>query len=124
VIEMRYIALVDVPDLGSGNTARRRYAVLVEDRETIVVASRLPGEIEAVTELQFKLADAEQLARDCLAGERRAVTMPGLVRRLSAFALVLSRVCHAANAFQHIEGWHDSGDPDDRAEAEGDGPVA
>jgi hypothetical protein len=122
VKERRFIALVDVPDAASGNTARRRIAGLLDDRETVVVASFLAGEGEAVTENSFTLSELDQLARDVLSGERRAITSPALARKLSAFALVLSRVSHAANAFNTIEGFdgRDLRHPGDRPTAAGD----
>lgn len=109
--------LVNVPDIGSGNTARHRIAGLLSpDCEILVVASALAGEEGAKVELTAPLADLERLALAVFSGERRAVTEPGLARKLSAFALVLSRVCHAANAFQRLEVFTDD---DGQAQAAG-----
>ena len=119
---MMALILAEVPDLISGNTARRRFAALAEDRETIAVAAGQAGDAYAEREHELSHGDAQKLAEAVLSGDRRAVTTPGLARKLSAFALVLFRVCRAANALQHIEGFDDGfgGHPDDREAATGD----
>lgn len=99
--------IVDVPDTASGDTSRRRIAGLLDDRETLFVAAMIAGADQASIELTAKLAELQQLAEDVLSGEPRAKTAPGLARKLSAFALVLFRVCHAANAFNTIGGFDD-----------------
>ncbi len=119
---IRFTVIAAVPDIASGNTARQRLAGLAADRETVVVASQLAGEETAEAELTFTLGEAGALCAAVLSGDRRAGTTPGLARKLSAFALVMFRVCSAANALQHIEGF--DGYPDDRETAPHDADPA
>ncbi len=100
----------------------RRVAGMLDDRETVAIAVMKAGETVATTEFQFKLGDVAQLAEQCLAGNSRALTTPGLARILSASLAVLFRVAHAAGAFQQ-HGDFDGGDAGylgDQPEAGGD----
>lgn len=84
--------LVDVPDRHSRDTVRLRVAGLLPDGETIAVASMQAGDRTAVSELEFALGETLSLAEACLAGDQRALTTPGLTRRLSATLAILFRV--------------------------------
>lgn len=92
----------------------RRVVGLLDDRETVAIAQMVAGEPVAQTELSFRLTDAQRLAEAVLAGDRRAMTTPGLARMLSATAALLFRVSHAAGAFQTIEELY--GDADHRGD--------
>lgn len=115
---------VDVGNLAAGtgpNGHFRRVAGLLDDRETVVVATMVAGQGQCNAELAFALADAVRLAEAVLAGDRRAMTTPGLARTLSATAALLFRVSLAAGALQKQEGF--DGDADysgDRSETAGD----
>ncbi len=115
---------IDVANLASEagpNGHFRRVAGLLDDRETVAIATMVAGQHVAETELSFRLTDALRLAEAVLAGDRRAMTTPGLARTLSATAALLFRVSHAAGAFQTFEGF--DGDADhrgDRGEEAGD----
>lgn len=120
----RVVIHVSVPDFASGDMRLHRMAGLLSNLETIVVATAPADADQVAAELTFTISDAVKLAEAVLGGERRAVTTPGLARRLSAFALVLFRVCHAANALQNIGGFDERDDGGDRATAAGDEPDA
>lgn len=89
--------LVDVADAQSRDTTRRRVAGLVDD-ETIAIATMMAGDRTAVGELEFSLSDMVRLSEGCLSGSQRALTTPGLARKLSATVAVLFRVAVAAGA--------------------------
>lgn len=115
----------DVPNLAAGAGDKghfRRVAGVLSDRETLGVATLTAGDANGDLELSFSLAHAGRLADACLAGDRRALTTPGLARMLSATVAVLLRVSHAAGAFQTIEDFDvgDAGLLHDQQEAEGD----
>lgn len=119
---------VDVPNLAAGTGPdgfARRVVGLLDDRETVAIAIMKAGDALAEPEFTFKLADAVALAERALAGDRRALTTPGLARILSASAALLFRVSQAAGAIQ-ATGHHDgtgSGHLDDQQEARGDEGV-
>lgn len=119
--------LVDVADLASGGGPdghQRRVVGLLDDRETVTVARMVAGDSLAEPELSFLLTDAVLLAKAVLAGDRRAMTTPGLARTLSATAAMLFRVSNAAGALQKIEGF--DGDAElcgDRGEETGDEAI-
>lgn len=123
---MRQLAyLVDVPDRHSRDTARRRVAGLLPDGETIAVASMQAGDRTAVSELEFPLGETLVLAEACLGGDQRALTTPGLTRRLSATLAILFRVAVERGAIIEQQEPRDaadgSGDFADRDEAADDG---
>lgn len=98
----------------------RRVVGLLDDRETVAIAQMVAGQAVAETELSFRLTHALRLAEAVLAGDRRAMTTPGLARTLSATAALLFRVSHAAGAFQTFEGFDgDAEFPGDRGEEAG-----
>lgn len=116
---------VDVPDaLAASNSSGnyRRVAGMLDDNQTVVVATMVAGGRTADTEFSFKLGDAVALAETALTGDRRALTTPGLARILSATAAILFRVSLAAGAVQRLGDIHerDGGDHPDRDEAAGD----
>ena len=119
--------LVDVADLAAGGGRdghQRRVVGLLDDRETVTVARMVAGAGLAEPELSFHLADAVLLAEAVLAGDRRAMTTPGLARTLSATAAMLFRVSNAAGALQKIEGFYGDADvASDRGEEAGDGDI-
>lgn len=99
----------------------RRVVGLLGDNETVAIALMVAGEPVAQAELGFSLTDGLRLAEAVLAGDRRAMTTPGLARMLSATAALLFRVSQAAGAFQTIEGF--DGDAEhscDRGQEAGD----
>ena len=114
---MRPIAIhVDVADLTvPPTTAGRRIAGLTENGRCIAVATIGAGGAIATTEIEFDIAGAVALAEQCLSGNQRALTTPGLARILAATAAVLCRVSLAAGALQPLEteDRHDGGDADD-----------
>jgi len=118
------IVFVDVGDLAAGGGPeghQRRLVGLLDDRETVTVARMVAGNSLAEPELSFRLTDAVRLAEAVLAGDRRAMTTPGLARTLSATAAMLFRVSNAAGALQKIEGF--DGDAElcsDRGQESGD----
>ncbi|GAA2871779.1 hypothetical protein GGQ99_000984 [Aminobacter niigataensis] len=115
---------VDVANLAAGAGPRghfRRVVGLLDDRQTVAIATMVSGQAVAEHELSFRLDDGLRLAEAVLAGDRRAMTQPGLARTLSATAALLFRVSHAAGAFQTIEGF--DGDAEyrgDRGQETGD----
>ncbi len=92
--------LVNVPDQAA--PGRRRVAGLLDDNQTIVVASMLEGGTIAELELSFRLCDAVAIAEAALAGDRRAMTTPGLARILSTTAAILFRVSLHAGGLQQL----------------------
>lgn len=94
---------VTVPDLRSRDTSVSRVAGLLPDGETIAVARLVSGEADAVRELQFNLGDVLQLAHDALSGSERALTSPGLARKLSATVAILFRVAVDRGAIQQLD---------------------
>jgi hypothetical protein len=112
---------VDVRKIGEPVSARRVAGVL-DGGAHIAVCSILDGDRIATSETEFSFADARLLAEACLAGDRRALTTPGLARILSSAVAVLFRVSFAAGAFQRLEepDERDAGYLDDQPEAGGD----
>jgi hypothetical protein len=101
---LRYI--VDVADLAAGagpDGHLRRVAGVLPDNETVALGRMVAGSGAVETEFTFTLAEGQALCEACLAGDRRALTRPGLARILSATAAVLFRVAHHAGSFQAIE---------------------
>ena len=101
----------------------RRVAGLLPGNSAIGVARVTAGDETGLCELSFEIGEAAALAEQVLAGDRRAITTPGLARILSATAAVLFRVAHAAGALDHQPAFEEPdgrGDPDDRGEAAGD----
>lgn len=88
--------MVDVPD--TMMPGRRRVAGMLDDNKTLAIASMAAGESTGTLELSCELVEALALAEAALAGERRALTHPGLARELSATVAVLFRVCLSAGA--------------------------
>lgn len=86
----------------------RRVAGLMEDDRTVAVAAMATGETSATIEFTFDLAEAHALALAALSGDRRAMTTPGLARKLSATVAILFRVCLATGGLQQEDG-HDGG---------------
>jgi hypothetical protein len=113
--------LADVQDLAAAVPAaqHRRVAGLLDDNLTIVVAKMTAGDNIAHPELSFELVDALRLANAALAGHRRALTTPGIARKLSATVAILFRVCLTAGAIQGDflleRGGGDAGDRDEAA---------
>jgi len=96
-----------------------RVAGLLDDNETVAVATTRPGAEEGVEELSFTLTEAVHLAEQCLAGHERALTTPGLARILSATVAILFRVSLAGGTIQQKDaGGH--GHSPDRADAAAD----
>lgn len=123
---MRQLAyIVDVPDRHSRDTVRRRVAGLLPDGETIAVASMQAGDKTAVSELEFPLGETLCLAEACLAGDQRALTTPGLTRRLSATLAILFRVAVERGAVieNPVGGADGPDDFTDRGEADHDGNL-
>ncbi|MBS9720058.1 hypothetical protein JYU29_05070 [Tianweitania sp. BSSL-BM11] len=89
---------VQVPDAVSKDTGRIRIAGLTPDSRIIVVASLKAGDTIADHEFSFGLDDGMRLAEACLSGDRRALTSPGLARKLSATLAILFRVCVQSGA--------------------------
>jgi hypothetical protein len=119
---MRAMAVhVDVHKLGEPASSRRVAGVL-DGGEAIAVCSILDGDRIATPEAEFSLGDAAALADACLAGDRRALTTPGLARILSASVAVLFRVSIAAGVLQRTEDFDggDAGHLDDQPEAGGE----
>lgn len=114
--------IVDVPDVRSSDTIRRRIAGVLDDGSTLAVASMQAGDRTAVSEFEFSLGEAIELAQACLSGHPRALTTPGLSRKLSATVAILFRVAVVAGAVQQ-QGAADDGPDDfpDRGEADHDG---
>ncbi len=112
--------LCDVP--AGPDSPLRRVAGLLDDNETIGVATCAQGSNVADAEILFKLHEAQKLAEAVLAGNDRAKTTPGLGRILSASVAVLCRVSLAAGALAEIpDGESDGrGDLGDRETAAGD----
>ena len=104
--------IVDVADIAAGagpNGHFRRVAGVLPDNQTIAVGRMVAGGATLDTEFTFTLAEGQALCEACLAGDRRALTRPGLARILSATAAVLFRVAHQAGSFQAIEDFDGGG---------------
>lgn len=99
----------------------RRVVGLLDDQATIVVATMVAGESEARTEISYTLSQGVDLALACLAGNRRALTTPGLARILSSTVALLLRVSLASGGLSQTGDFlHDGhGDAGDREEAAG-----
>lgn len=118
--------MADVPDLTAAVPAAhlRRVVGLLDDDQTVVVAKHVAGQNTAETEISFALGHAAELAHACLAGNRRALTTPGLARILSSTVAVLLRVSLAAGGVKSTGELHDghAGHGDDRGAAAADEP--
>lgn len=113
--------LVDVAVPGG----ERRVAGVIGD-ETVVVAL-MNADGVAREEYRFALNEAAELAQQCLAGDRRALTRPGLARILSSAVAVLFRVSLASGGLQRVEETDErrnGGDRGTAAEAAGAGDAA
>lgn len=98
-----------------------RVAGLLDDNQTIAVATTRPGAAEATEEITFALGEAVHLAEQCLAGHERALTTPGLARILSATIAILFRISIAGGSIQQQnEDAGAYGHRDDRTEAAAD----
>lgn len=113
--------LVDVPDLRTPDSTRRRVAGVLADGATLAVASMRAGEAAAPPEFEFSLGEAIELAQACLSGHPRALTTPGLSRKLSATVAILFRVAVVAGAVhsQEDDAHGATGHLDDQPEAGG-----
>lgn len=116
--------IADVQDLSAPQPALqlRRVVGKLDDQQTIVVATMTSGESTARAELSFRIDEAAALAHACLAGNRRALTTPGLARILSSTVALLLRVSLASGGLQQSGGFLHDGHDDggDRAEAAAD----
>lgn len=90
--------LVNVP--AGPKTPLRRVAGIMEDGRSFAVATMAEGSNVADTEFAFELGEAVTLSETILAGDRRAMTTPGLARILSATVAVLFRVAAEAGAIK------------------------
>lgn len=77
-----------------------RVAGLLDDAETVAVATMRAGADKATQELSFTLAEGVRLAEACLAGNERALTTPGLARILASTTAILFRVSVAGGCIQ------------------------
>ena len=90
-----FTALASVPVDGEAGT--KRLVGLAQGDQTIVVAKQREGRPDAAElELSIEVCDAIELAQQCLAGDRRALTSPGLARKLAATVTVLAQAGLAA----------------------------
>lgn len=80
-----------------GDASQERI-VAMASASTAVVALRAFGGGAATAECTFDLAEAEKLARACLAGNLKALREPGLARILCAATIVFSKAAFMAGA--------------------------
>lgn len=84
------LVLADVADIR--RPGFRRITALSQNNRELIVCSAREGSLMGETELRFEISQVHQLARACLAGDSRALTMPGLARTLAATVAALFRV--------------------------------
>jgi hypothetical protein len=119
-----FAPIVDVENVAGDARGQhlRRLCGWLEDQRTLAIASIAMGEEAATIEMQFTIDEAHALALAAFAGDRRALTSPGIARKLSATVAILFRVCHAAGALQNIgvgdDGGGDCGHRDEAADDE------
>lgn len=106
-----FAPLVDVENLAGDVRGQhlRRVAGHLDDMCTLAIASMTVGTDIADIELRFDINEAHALALAALSGDRRALTTPGIARKLSATVAILFRVCLASGGLQHIGVDNDGG---------------
>lgn len=109
--------LVDVAD--ARKPGFRRVTALSPDGRALIVCSAREGSLQGEEEMRVELSEALAIARAGLAGDARALTTPGLARKLCATVAVLFRVGFTAGAIiiddEEIDGG--TGHIDDREAA-------
>lgn len=95
------------PDLTATGGGVLRFVGMLDDNRSLAIATMpaaRPQDYQAKAELQFELGEAVRLAQACLAGDRRALTTPGLARVLAGTVLALAKIAESGQALERADG--------------------